>query len=36
MAFIPLENYDVAILGGGITGALFALNLKKKPLFYRF
>jgi 2-polyprenyl-6-methoxyphenol hydroxylase-like FAD-dependent oxidoreductase len=33
MAFIPKKHYDVAILGGGISGALFALNLKKKPLF---
>ena len=28
-AFQPLEQYDVAILGGGIAGLTLALQLKK-------
>jgi flavin-dependent dehydrogenase len=29
------QKFDVAILGGGIAGSLFALNLKKKHLQFQ-
>ena len=35
MKAIPSQKYDVVILGGGIAGSLFALNLKKKHLPYQ-
>ena len=36
MRINQLTDYDVTILGGGMSGSLLALNLKKKPHYYEF